>query len=324
MSFTLRNLKGDLEDVGSNFDGAPDLEFRLATDALELKQSGLSYQRVPPDYRFPYGHTHKTQEEVYVVVARERADEARRRDHRAQGVGRGARPARHMARLRGRAGGPRDPRHRRAQPRRRAGAKTSRASATGGLTSVAKLIYSMNVSLDGFVEGPDGDFGWGVPDEELHRFHNAQVKRLSAHLLGRKLYETMVYWETAEQDPAISDYAAEFARIWKQLPKVVCSSTLTEVEGNTRLATGSIEEEVARLKSEYDGEIAVGGPGLAGACARLDLIDEYVLFAHPTIVGGGLPYFPDLTAPLELKLIETRTFGNRVVHTRYERLRPQG
>ncbi|MDP9144930.1 MAG: dihydrofolate reductase family protein [Actinomycetota bacterium] len=189
---------------------------------------------------------------------------------------------------------------------------------------MVKLIYSMSVSLDGFVAGPDGDFEWSVPDEELHRFHNARVGRLSAHLLGRKLYETMVYWETAEEDPAISDYAAEFARIWQQLPKVAFSSTLTEVEGNTRLAAGSVEEEVARLKSEYDGEIAVGGPGLAGACAELDLIDEYGLFISPVVVGGGLPYFPALAAPLELELAETRTFGDRVVYTRYERHRPHG
>jgi dihydrofolate reductase len=184
---------------------------------------------------------------------------------------------------------------------------------------MGKLIYSMSTSLDGFVEGPDGDFEWSVPDEELHRFHNERVGRLSAHLLGRKLYETMVYWETAEEDPAISDYAAEFARIWKQLPKVVFSSTLTEVEGNARLATGSVEEEVARLKSEYDGEIAVGGPGLAGACVELDLIDEYEPFISPVVVGGGLPFFPALAAPLELELAETQTFGNRVVHMRYLR-----
>ncbi len=99
MPFTLRNLREDLEDLGSNFDGAPDLEFRLATEALELESSGLGYQRVPPGYRFPYGHTHKQQEEVYVVLRRERADEARRRDRRAQGMGRGACPARYVARL---------------------------------------------------------------------------------------------------------------------------------------------------------------------------------------------------------------------------------
>jgi dihydrofolate reductase len=150
------------------------------------------------------------------------------------------------------------------------------------------------------------------------------VGRLSAHLLGRNLYETMVYWETAEEDPAIFDYSAEFARIWKRLPKVVFSSALTEVEGNTRLATGGVAEEVARLKSEYDGEIAVGGPGLAGAFVELDLIDEYVQFIHPVVVGGGLPYFPALAAPLELELAETRTLGDRVVYMRYERSRPRG
>src|SRR5438128_2291284 len=122
----LRNIKEDLEDIGSRFDGAPDLEFRAATKALALEKSALSYQRVPPSYRFPYGHTHKTQEEVYVVPARERADEGRRRDRRAQGMGRGARPARYVARLRGRAEGPRDPRRRRAQSRRRSARRRRR------------------------------------------------------------------------------------------------------------------------------------------------------------------------------------------------------
>jgi hypothetical protein len=123
--FTLRNLREDLEDLGSNFDGSPDLEFRHASKALELEQCGLSYQRIPPDYRFPYGHTHKEQEEVYVVVrgsGRMKLDE---RGRRGQGVGRGARPARDVARLRGRADGPRDPRLRcalsRREPARRRG-----------------------------------------------------------------------------------------------------------------------------------------------------------------------------------------------------------
>ena len=118
MPFTLRNLKRDLEDVGSNFDGAPDLEFRMATGALELERSGLTYQRVPPGYRFPYGHTHKTQEEVYVVV---RGSGRMKLDDEIVELEEwgGARPARDVARLRGRAAGPRDPRRRRAAPRRR-------------------------------------------------------------------------------------------------------------------------------------------------------------------------------------------------------------
>ena len=118
MPFTLRNLKEDLEDLGSNFDGAPDLEFRLATGALELEQSGLGYQRIPPGYRFPYGHTHKEQEEVYVVLRGSGRMKLDDEIVELEGVGRGARPARYVARLRGRAGRPRDPRHRRAQPRR--------------------------------------------------------------------------------------------------------------------------------------------------------------------------------------------------------------
>ena len=118
MPFTLSNIKEDLEDIGSRFDGAPDLEFRAATKALALEKSALSYQRVPPGYRFPYGHTHMKQEEVYVVLRGSGRMKARRRDRRAQGMGRSPGPARHVARLRGRARGPRDPRHRRAQPRR--------------------------------------------------------------------------------------------------------------------------------------------------------------------------------------------------------------
>ena len=133
MPFTLRTSKRDLEDMGSKFGGAPDLEFRAATKALELEASGLTYQRVPPGYRFPYGHTHETQEEVYVVV---RGSERMKVDDEISSSKNGTRcaSARYVARLRGRAGGPRDPRHRRAQSRR-IRATTSKASATGGLTS---------------------------------------------------------------------------------------------------------------------------------------------------------------------------------------------
>ena len=185
------------------------------------------------------------------------------------------------------------------------------------------LIYSMNPSLDGYINGRDGTFDWSAPDEELHRFHNEQVTQLGAHLLGRRLYETMVYWETADRDPEISDYAREFAHVWQRLPKVVFSSTLREVEGeNVRLATGDVASEVARLKAEPgEGAIAVGGAGLAAACAKLDLIDEYLLFINPVIVGGGTPLFGALDDQLDLELVETRTFGSRVVYLRYRRTR---
>jgi dihydrofolate reductase len=98
-----------------------------------------------------------------------------------------------------------------------------------------RLIYSMGVSLDGFIAGPDGELDWSAPDEELHRFHNQQMGELSAHLCGRRLWETMVYWETAEENPSATQYELEFARIWKRLPKIVFSATLPAVEGNARL-----------------------------------------------------------------------------------------
>jgi len=180
-----------------------------------------------------------------------------------------------------------------------------------------KLIYSMGTSLDGFIAGRQGEIDWGAPDEELHRFHNEQTRELGMHLLGRRLYETMVYWETADRDPAASDVTVEFARIWQALPKIVFSSSLETVAGNARLATAGVAEEVARLKREDGADIAVGGAGLAGACARLGLIDEYRLFVSPVVLGGGTPFFPPLDERIDLELVETRTFGSGVQYMRY-------
>ena len=113
-----------------------------------------------------------------------------------------------------------------------------------------KLIYSMGVSLDGFIAAPDGDIDWGAPDEELHRFHNEQMRELGAHLCGRKLYGVMRSWETAEENPSLPEHELEFARIWKGLPKIVFSKTLETVEGNARLLRGSVVEELAKLKEQ--------------------------------------------------------------------------
>ena len=184
------------------------------------------------------------------------------------------------------------------------------------------VIYSMGVSLDGFIAGPDGEIDWSAPDEELHRFHNQQTLELGAELCGRRLYEEMVYWETADQDPSAGETEVEFARIWQRLPKIVFSTTLEKVEGNARLAGGSIAEEVAALKEEPGGDLAVGGAGLAASFTRLGLIDEYRLFVSPVVLGGGTPFFPDLEERIALELVETRTFGSRVVYLRYRRLRP--
>jgi dihydrofolate reductase len=180
-----------------------------------------------------------------------------------------------------------------------------------------KLIYSMGTSLDGYIAGRDGDIDWSAPDEELHRFHNEQTRELGVHLLGRHLYETMVYWETADRDPAADDVTVEFARIWQALPKIVFSTSLEQIEGNARLATDGLAEEVARLKGEDGADIAVGGAGLAGACARLGVIDEYRLFVSPVVLGGGTPFFPALDERIDLELVETRTFGSRVQYMRY-------
>jgi dihydrofolate reductase len=180
------------------------------------------------------------------------------------------------------------------------------------------LIYSMTVSLDGFIAGPDGAIDWSAPDEELHRFHNEQVAELGTHLCGRRLYETMVYWETADADPALSDVALEFARIWQGLEKIVFSRTLASVEGNARLATDEVVEEVARLKQQPGKDLAVGGAGLASSLIEHGLVDDFRLFVSPVVLGGGTPYFPPLHGRLPLKRVETRTFAVPVVYTRYE------
>jgi dihydrofolate reductase len=180
-----------------------------------------------------------------------------------------------------------------------------------------KVIYSMGVSLDGFIAGPDGEIDWSAPDEELHRFHNQQTRELGAHLCGRKLYEVMLYWETADQNPSAPEHELEFARIWKDTPKIVFSKTLERVEGNARLVRDGVADEVARLKEEPGKDLAVGGAGLASTLMKLGLIDEYRLFVSPVVLGGGTPYFPALGERIDLELVETRTFGSRVVYVRY-------
>jgi dihydrofolate reductase len=183
-----------------------------------------------------------------------------------------------------------------------------------------RVIYSMGVSLDGFIAGPGGEIDWSAPDEELHRFHNAQTRELGAQLCGRRLYEEMRFWDTADENPALAEHGLEFARIWQALPKVVFSTTLQRVEGNARLAEGDLAEEVARLKAQPGGDIAVGGAGLASAFVARGLVDEFRLFVNPVVLGGGTPYFPSLERRVDVELVETRTFGSRVVYVRYARI----
>ena len=180
------------------------------------------------------------------------------------------------------------------------------------------VTYSMNVSLDGYIVGPDGGFNWTAPDEEVFRSHIEEIREVGVHLLGRRLYETMLYWETADQDPSLDDSGLEWAALWNPLPKVVFSTTLSAVQGNARLASGGLAKEIERLRADPgQGDIAIGGATLAAEAAALDLIDEYRVWVCPVLVGGGTPFFPGRARRVDLQLVETRTFSSKVVYLHY-------
>ncbi len=184
------------------------------------------------------------------------------------------------------------------------------------------VTYSMGVSLDGYIVGPDGNFDWTAPDEEVFRFVTDQIREVGVHLLGRRLYETMLYWETADQDPSLDDAMLEWAAIWKSLPKVVFSATLSAVQGNARLASGGLAHEIERLRAEPgEGDIAIGGATLAAEAAASGLIDEYRARVYPVLVGGGTLYFAQRQRQVDLELVETRTFSSRVVYLRHRVVR---
>jgi dihydrofolate reductase len=182
------------------------------------------------------------------------------------------------------------------------------------------LIYSMSVSVDGFVADREGAFAWTAPSEELFRFHIAQVRELGGCLLGRRLYETMLVWE---KDPSLreTELDAAFADVWCAIPKVVFSRTLDSVQGNARLAEASLAEEIAAALDATDKDVEIGGAGLAAQAIELGLVDELRMFRNPVVVGGGTPFLPPVTEDVPLELIETRTFGSRVIFERYRRAR---
>ncbi len=183
------------------------------------------------------------------------------------------------------------------------------------------LIYSMSVSVDGFIADREGEFGWSAPSEDLFRFHLAEVRELGGYLLGRRLYETMLVWET---DPSlrVNELRAAFAAVWCAIPKVVFSRTLDSVQGNARLAEASVAEEAAAAHDATDKDVSIGGAGLAAAAVELGLVDELRMFRYPVVVGGGTPFLPPVTEDVPLDLIETRTFNPRVIYERYVRARP--
>ena len=183
---------------------------------------------------------------------------------------------------------------------------------------MGRLIYLMNVSLDGFVETPDHGLDWGVIDDELHSLYNDQMRGVDASLYGRRLYEVMAaYWPTGESDPAATDVTREFARLWNATPRIVFSNSLESVDFNSRLATRDVGEELAAIKAEFDGDLEVGGPTLAAQFIERGLVDEYHLVIHPVVLGAGTPFFPRLDRPIGLKLIDTRVFGSGVVYQSY-------
>ncbi len=182
------------------------------------------------------------------------------------------------------------------------------------------LIYSMSVSVDGFIADREGEFGWSVPSDELFGFHLAQVGELGGYLLGRRLYETMLVWET---DPSMrhDELSTAFADVWCAIPKVVFSRTLASVQGNARLAEASVVEEAAAALDATDKDVSIGGACLAAAAIELGLVDELRMFRSPVVVGGGTPFLPPVTEHVALDLVETRTFGSRVIYERYGRAR---
>jgi dihydrofolate reductase len=180
----------------------------------------------------------------------------------------------------------------------------------------------MSVSLDGYVADTNGSIGFVHVDDELHALFNEEARSVATMLYGRRMYELMsAYWPTGDQDPAATPAMKDFSRIWREKPKVVFSRTLDRVEWNSRLVRESAAAEVMRLKAQKDNDMDVGGPELASALIREDLVDEYRQFVNPVVLGGGKTYFPKLDRALELRLLETRTFSAGVLYLRYERAR---
>src|SRR5262245_15007596 len=187
------------------------------------------------------------------------------------------------------------------------------------------VIYSMGVSLDGYIVGPDGGFDWGAPDEEVFTAHVDEIRGVDAYLLGRRLYESMLYWETVDQSPSLDFSTLEWAALWKALPKVVFSTTLSSVQGNARLASGGLAEEIERLRAEPgEGDISIGGATLAAEAAESGLIDEYRAWVYPLLVGGGIPFFARRERRVDLEHVETRTFHSKIVYLRYRVTRLAG
>jgi dihydrofolate reductase len=189
---------------------------------------------------------------------------------------------------------------------------------------MGRTVVMLSLSLDGFFQGPDRDLSWHRVDEEVHGEFNAVLAAAGAFLSGRVTHELMAeVWPTADADPDATPTMAEFAGIWRDKPKVVYSRTLQQAGWNTTIVRDVVAEDVRALKAATDGDLAVGGAGLAESFRRLGLIDEYRLYVNPVVLGAGTPLFPP-GERVDLRLLETRPFANGVVLARYAPVRPAG
>jgi dihydrofolate reductase len=183
---------------------------------------------------------------------------------------------------------------------------------------MGKLIYSMITSLDGYAEAAEGDLGWGAADdEEVHTFIGDTFRDVGTYLYGRRMYETMVFWETAHAEPDAPPHIVQYARDWQAAEKIVFSTTLESVSSErTRIERTFDVDAVCRHTAESASDLTVDGPTLAAQAIAAGLVDEYHLFMTTSVVGGGKRFFPD-GVRLDLELVEQRAFASGLVHARY-------
>ena len=187
------------------------------------------------------------------------------------------------------------------------------------LMCMGTLIYGFNVSVDGYIADAQGDIDWSDPSEELHQYWNDFERNTALSFYGRRLYELMAaFWPTADQQPETNPMIADYARVWRAMPKVVFSHTLESVDWNARLERGDPVDVVTKLKAETEGQLEIAGATLAAPVVRAGLVDEYRIVLVPTAVGGGIPYFPPLPSRIPLRLVENRTFPCGTILLRYE------
>ncbi|SEH70696.1 Dihydrofolate reductase [Mycolicibacterium rutilum] len=187
------------------------------------------------------------------------------------------------------------------------------------LKCMGRLIYGFNVSVDGYIADAQGNIDWSNPSEELHQYWNDFERQTALSFYGRRLYELMAgYWPTADQAPDAGPFVVDYARTWRDMPKVVFSRTLESVYWNSRLERRDPVEVVTELKAETDGNLEVAGATLAAPIVQAGLVDEYRIVIAPTAVGGGTPFFPPLPSWISMRLLENRTFPCGTVLLRYE------